>query len=159
MKNLRFLIVTLLTFGLAPVALAERPASKPTNPAVSKSAVTAPARTTVTANPAVRAARAGDVPEMTRLKGSQIQLQGKQLRAYRNTKAYRDFLVFTGPDFKLAGVESGIEILIRVPATLKKDKLPDLIDATGTLTDFEPRPDSDDEGLRWMPVVTVDFLK
>lgn len=106
---------------------------------------------------AVEAARKGDVPSMNKLKGSSVSLTGRLKEPFRTTKAYRDFLVATGPDFKIAGGQSGIEVLIRVPATLRADKLPDLIDATGTLTDFESRPQGD--RLLWMPVVTISFLK
>ena len=152
MKNLYSLFLLILALGFPFTASAQKAGKKPapvTSPVSPKPAIPA--------HEAISAAQLGDVPLMNRLKGSQVQLQGKQVRTYRDTKAYRDFLVLTGPDFKLAGTRSGVEVLIRVPTSLRADKLPDLIDASGTLTDYESRPEGD--GLLWMPVVTVSILK
>ncbi len=109
------------------------------------------------AEAAVTAARSGNVAEMERLRGAEISLQGQTQSVLRDTKAYRDVLVVTGPDFKIAGGETGFQFILRIPRSLNPDELPPMIDASGSLTDFEPRPDG--ERLQWMPVVTIDFLK
>ncbi len=158
MKNRRLFFLSMFVFGLSSPALADKPAknAKPA-PRAAPATTVVSRRTAIPAAEAISAAQLGDVPAMNRLKGSKINLRGKHLRTYRETKAYRDFLILTGPDFKLAGAESGVEVLIRVPTTLNPDKLPELIDATGTLSDYESRPDGN--SLHWMPVITVNVLK
>ena len=105
----------------------------------------------------LEAARTGNVEEMRRLRGSSVQLRGEMVETLRDTKGYVDIVVLTGPDFQIAGGESGFEIVVRIPATLRAEELPPLIDASGQITDFEPR--RMDERLHWRPVVTIDFLR
>ena len=143
-RHFRLLLLS-LTLGLTatPSALAQGVATE-----------------TITITPeaaSLEAARTGNVEEMRRLRGSSVELQGEIVETLRDTRSYLDIVVLTGPEFKLAGGESGIEIIVRVPRTLRAEELPPLIDASGQITDFEPR--RMDERLHWRPVVTIDFLK
>lgn len=142
---------------LRSLALTMLVAAACSSPAATAQAPTQPTEALSPEQAALSAATRGDRQTMERLKGSAVTLQGRIQRTLRTTKAYRDIIVLTGPDFKLGGAQSGYELIVRIPASFRPEKLPPLIDASGTLTDFEPRRKG--EGLQWMPVVTISFLK
>jgi hypothetical protein len=120
---------------------------------------TAPAATT--SEQVVRAAQSGDRALMERLKGARVTLKGRPAQAGTLTGDLREFVLVTGPDFKLAGGASGFEVVLRVPAKLTPPKLPELIDAAGTIAGFEEP--AHEEGVpgrvAWRPIIAVDFLK
>jgi hypothetical protein len=99
----------------------------------------------------------GDVEAMRGFQGHELRVQGRQSIVLRDTHVYRDIVLFTGRDFRLAGGQTGLEVIVRVPAGLAVTTEPPIMDVTGVITDFEPRVRG--ERLVWSPVITVSFLR
>ena len=144
----RLVIVTALFITAAPAAAAPQAAP------VTGTSVPA-------AEQVARAAMSGDMAQMQRLTGAHVSLRGKTARALRKTKAYRDVLLVTGPDFKLGEIPSGFEFVLRIPNQLVSGPLPDLVETTGTVAGWQDR--AHEEGtpgrVAFRPIISVDFLK
>ena len=103
------------------------------------------------------AAERGDIEAMRELQGTQLRVEGRSSIVLRDTHAYQDIVLLTGRDFRLAGGRTGFEVVVRVPASLRVETTPPIMDVTGVVTDFEPRVRG--ERLIWSPVITVSFMR
>lgn len=109
----------------------------------------------------VTAVEKRDEALMKRLTGSTVTLQAQTRRSLRIGEGYSDVLVVTGPDFKLAGGRTGLELILRIPNRLLPAAPPAQLATTGTVTGFELREPADGAPGRavWVPIVTVSILK
>jgi hypothetical protein len=106
----------------------------------------------------IGAAASGDPELMRRLVGRAVELEGRATGTIRDTKAYRDFLVTTGPNFRLGGGELAVEVIVRVPTQLNMRDIPPNFRLEGNITDFEPQP-REGQLIHWLPVVTISTLR
>lgn len=145
---MRSIFALVLAAGLAPAAFAADPVRMP-------EPVTAPS------DDIVRAVRKGDQALMRRLTGTSVTLRAKRNRPLRILQDYSEFVAVTGPDFKLAGGRSGIEVILRIPNRLLTAEPPDEITSSGTITGFELMgpPSGTPGAISWVPVISVDFLR
>lgn len=143
---------TLLALALAAGAAAAAHAAEP---------VRAPDPITAPNAAILSAVRQGDQALMRRLTGTPVTLRAKRSRPLRIMQDYTEFLALTGPDFKLAGGRSGIEVILRIPNKLLTAEPPDEITSSGTITGFElmGEPTGAPGAVSWVPVISVSFLK
>lgn len=123
--------------------------------------VRAPDPITAPTDAIVSAVRKGDQALMRRLTGATVSLTARRSRPLRIMQDYTEFLALTGPDFKLAGGRSGIEVILRIPNRLLTAEPPEDITSSGTVTGFElmGEPTGAPGAVSWVPVISVSFLK
>lgn len=145
---MRMLPALLLVAGMVAAAGAAEPVRVP-------DPITAPT------DAIVSAVRKGDQALMRRLTGSTVSLTARRSRPLRILQDYTEFLALTGPDFKLAGGRSGIEVILRIPNRLLTAEPPEDITSSGTVTGFElmGEPTGAPGAVSWVPVISVSFLK
>ncbi len=119
--------------------------------------------TAVKSGDVLDAASQGNETSMRRLTGQPISLTGRPESLLRESVNYREFIVWTGPDFRLGKSASGFDVVVRIPTSIAPDKLPELIQAEGQISDFV-RADTIDHShensrVKWMPVITITILK